>query len=223
MIAPAALIIADGPATALIPTLGEFNLAIVKRLGITTGAPRAVVYTSLVRCLFAASYAARPGPLIGVADENARLLIACERFARQTVRKLKLSEAITRNYTPGLPLGSLFNQKQVGLLREMEWMTNPIDLVNHVNAILGKLAVHFARNGEFLSFDDTLTLMLALLSISPPGNAIVIASFLAKWERVQLSKIVVQAKDFFCGGSGAKHGVREGSPGVIRQTWNRRE
>jgi hypothetical protein len=197
MVLPAAVIIAEGTPGALMSTLGEFNIALLSRLGITAGAPRAVVYTSLVRYVFGIAYAISPGSLLGTMQENSEFLVACELFAKQRVRDLKMSDVITRHYTPGLPIGSLFNQKQVRLLRAMELMTNPIDLMNHVNEILTTLAGHFAGSEGFLSFDDTLTLLLALLSTSPPGNAIPITTFVAKWERVQLSKAVAFAKDYF--------------------------
>jgi hypothetical protein len=197
LVQPAAVIAAEGTPGALMSTLGEFNIAILSKLGIKSGAARAVVYTSLVRYVFGIAYTIRPDDLLGTTEENAQFLVACETFAKQTVRDLKMTEAITCHYTPGLPIVSLFNQKQVRLLKAMELMTNPIDLMNHVNEILTTLAGHFASSEGFLSFDDTLTLLLALLSTSPPGNAIAITAFVAKWERVQLSKVVAFAKNYF--------------------------
>jgi hypothetical protein len=76
-------------------------------------------------------------------------------------------------------------------------MTNPIDIVVHVHNILGTLATHFARSEGWLSFDDTLTLLLAILSVSPPINAAAIARFITKWSKVQPSKTVNVAGNYF--------------------------
>jgi hypothetical protein len=197
MVTPAAMIIVQGASQSLLYTLGEFNTLILGKLGIKAGPPRAIVYTSLVRFLFGIAYTIRPTGLFGSPEDNARFLIACERFSRQTVRDLRLSDAITRNYTPGLHVASLFNQKHVELLAPMELMTNPIDLMSHVGGILQKLATFYASEEGFLSFDDTLTLLLALLCLNPPSNALAIREFVAKWSKVQLSRGLEFAKDYF--------------------------
>jgi hypothetical protein len=197
MLAPAALIITDGTPASLMSTVGELNKAILGSLGITGGPPVSVVYISLVRILFAVSYTQSSGKLAGDYRENCGFLIGCELFARQSVRQLNLGEAIAGKYIPGLPIVSMFNSKQFGLLRQMEWMTNPIDLLYCVNQGLLELAKYFASDSGFLSFDDTLGLLLALLSIAPPSNAIGIASFLRDWRCVTLSQSLVHAENFF--------------------------
>jgi hypothetical protein len=83
------------------------------------------------------------------------------------------------------------------MLKPMEALTNPIDLMHYVHKILGTLATGFAAGEQFLSFDDTLTLLLALLSLSPPVNAIAISAFVMKWETVQLSSVLSVGKNYF--------------------------
>jgi hypothetical protein len=197
LVIPAATVVAEGTTMAMMSTLSEFNLAVLKPLGINSAPVRAIVYTSLVRFLFGIGYTVNPAQLLGKTDDNAKFLMACDRFAAQTVRDLVLTKAITQQYTPGLTVRSMFRSKQVDMLRAMETMTNPIDLMYYVHTILGSLASFFASTEKFLSFDDTLTLLLALMSISPPGNAIAIAAFVSKWEPVQLSSVVSVAKNYF--------------------------
>jgi hypothetical protein len=110
---------------------------------------------------------------------------------------LRLSPAVVRGFTPGLPLASMFTARQVALLAPMELMTNPIDLMNHVMTVLGELAASFAAGERCLSFDDTLILMMAVMSLNPPANAVAIAAYLRKWERVQLCAIVAHATNYF--------------------------
>jgi hypothetical protein len=197
LVEPAATVVAEGTPMAILSTLSEFNLAIMGCLKISSGPARAVVYTSLVRFLFAVGYTLNPVQLNGSDVENLAFLNACDSFSDQTVRDLVLNKVITQNYTPGLSVASLFRSKQVDMLKPMESMTNPIDLMHYVHEILGTLATYFASNEQFLSFDDTLTLLLALMSLSPPTNAIAIAAFVTKWDSVQLSSVVSIAKNYF--------------------------
>jgi hypothetical protein len=175
----------------------------------------------LVRFLFGIAYTIDPRPLIGNPLEKLGFFDACQRFSHQSVRELQLSEAITKNYTPGLQIASMFSSKHTDLLKPMELMTNPIDLLNHVHETLGLLAAHFGSAGDFVSFDDMMTLLLALMSVNPPENAIAIAGFLTKWERVQLSCVIAFAKNAYCGavdqirafaGSLAKQAIPAQSP-----------
>jgi hypothetical protein len=197
LVAPAVAVIGEGTVMAMLSTLSEFNLAILESLKIYAPSSRAVVYTSLVRFLFGIGYTVNPRPLMGTDEENLDFLKICRCFAGQTVKDLVLANSITKNYTPGLPLGSLFKSTKVDMLKPMELVTNPIDLMHYVHTILGSLARLFATSDQFLSFDDTLTLLLALLSINPPGNAIPIAQFVVKWEPVQISSVVSLAKNYF--------------------------
>jgi hypothetical protein len=197
LVLPAAAVVAEGTPMALLATLGEFNVTIMNSLKISSALARAVVYTALVRFLFGIGYTLNPSELCGADARNVRFLKYCDKFASQTVRELVLTKVITKNFTPGLPVASMFKSKQVNLLKPMEMMTNPIDLVHYVHQVLGTLATCFAAGEHFLSFDDTLTLLLALLSLAPPVNAIGIAAFIQKWEAVQLSSVLSVSKNYF--------------------------
>jgi hypothetical protein len=197
MVNPAAAVIAEGTPMALLSTLSEFNLAMMSRLKINSEPARAVVYTALVRFLFGVGYTLNHAQLMGSDKENCAFLKACEKFSEQTVRELVLTKVITQNYTPGLTVASLFKSRQVDMLKPMEAMSNPIDLMHYVHDTLGKLATYFASSEQFLSFDDILTLLLALMSLSPPANAIAIGAFVTKWDSVQLSDMVSIAKNYF--------------------------
>jgi hypothetical protein len=193
----AAWVIVEGTPQNLLSTLGELNIITLNQLRITAGPPRTVVYTVLVRYLFGIAYALSPGELMGSQEESFEFLRACEAFSMQTVRDLNLSDVIVRRYTPGLQISSLFKSKQIALLMPMEVMTNPIDLMHHVMVVLGALASTFGADEGCLSFDDTLLLLMAVMSLHPPSNAIAIASFLRKWEGVQLCALMSGAMNYF--------------------------
>jgi hypothetical protein len=192
-----AMIITDVAPKSLMYTIGELNKAVLSSLGITGGPLVTTVYLALVRILFQISYTQNSAPLSGHFQANAHFLTGCELFAKQTVRQLDLCEAIATKFTPGLPIPTLFKSKQIGLLKPMEWMTNPIDLVSRIDQILVQLASFFSVEEGFLSFDDTLGLLLALLSIGPPSNAVAIARFLRTWECVLLSQHSSHASSVF--------------------------
>jgi hypothetical protein len=149
--------------------------------------------------VFGVAYLVNPAPLTGPLDESAKFLVYCDLFAHQTVRDLMLSESITKHFTPGLPIASLFKLKEVNMLKPMEFTTNPIDLMNYVHQALGALGRLFGTGNTdmFLSFDDTLTLFLALMALSPPANAIGIAEYVTMWEPVQISSLFSLTKNYF--------------------------
>lgn len=93
----------------------------------------------------------------------------------------------------------MFKARDVELLRPMEFMTSPIDLIHFVHTILGTLANQFGSDIEdgMLSFDDTLTLLSALLAIGPPSNAVRIAAFVVQWDRVLISDVLPLARNYF--------------------------
>jgi hypothetical protein len=196
---PVAQLIAAGEGQALVAGLSDLSLLLMKSLKVNAGQTRSVVYTALVRYVFGIAYTINPGLLRGPADESAKFLVYCDLFSRQTVRDLVLAESITKNFTPGLAIASLFKSKRVDMLKPMEFMTNPIDLMNYVHQVLGELAQLFGVGVTemFLSFDDTLTLFLALMSLSPPANAIGIADFVTLWEPVQVSSLLSLTKNYF--------------------------
>jgi hypothetical protein len=198
-VGPVADLIAAGDGQALEGALSELSMLLMRSLHVSAGPTRPVVYTALVRYVFGIAYALNPAQLTGPVDEGARFLVYCDMFAHQTVRDLVLAEAITRNFTPGLAIASLFKSKSVNMLKPMEFMTNPIDLMNYVHQVLGALGQLFGANVDemFLSFDDTLTLFLALMSLSPPANAIGIAEYVTLWEPVQVSSLLSLTKNYF--------------------------
>ena len=177
-------------------TINQLALEVYKTLNLDEkGYSRNIVYTSLIRMLFDEAYN-QDSELCKYNDANALFLIKCDDFSKQRVKDLGLSEYIVKNYTPGLGIQSLFKSKQVNLLKQMELMTNPIDLMKHVHTILISLTKYFG-GGKTMSFDDTFILLLALISLSPPVNAVSIAKFVNKWDCVHLSNTVSLSKKYY--------------------------
>lgn len=197
MIVPMAEIVANGSLASFLSTIGTFNIALLDRLNVSCSTAKMLTYTSVVRIVFDAAYVVDEKALCGDHDENERFLAACEKFSRQSVKQLCLSDSIAKGYTAGLPIASMFNAKHVNLLRSVEYMTNPIDIAFQVHNSLTTLAKVFGGCETCLSCDDMMTLLLALMSNGPPINAIPVAKFLRKWEGIQVSALARASQSYF--------------------------
>ena len=196
LIKPTSDCIAEGTHELAVYTVSEFALRVYKLLNVSTPQSQSIVYTSIIRMLFDEAYINRTD-LRKYNKANSIFLIRAEKYSNQTVRDLKLSESIIKNYTLGLPVYSLYKSKQLDLLKQMEFMTNPIDLMKHVHTIISSLAQYFGSGDTALSFDDTFTLLLGLTSLAPPANAVSISKFVEKWNDFRLSSVVGIAKNYF--------------------------
>jgi hypothetical protein len=196
---PIAQLIVDANVACILDAIGDFNLAVMRSLGLHGESVRAVLYVTVVRILFAKAYTLDAAPLCGDNAECAEFLAVAQRFSEQTVRDFVESPGIVKKFTPGLPLTSMFKARQLQLLKPMEFMTSPIDLMYFVHTILQTLANQFGAELDqaMLSFDDTLTLLSALLSIGPPSNAVRIAAFVVEWEAVMISDVLPIARNYF--------------------------
>lgn len=196
MIFPLANFIAFGDPKFAVVSIGEYASQVYKDLGITHPVHQAIVYTSIIRFLFDESYVVQ-SDLNRYKNANLEFLERCADFAKQSAKELKLSEDIKSYYTPGLPLSSMFKSKQCTLMKKLEFLTNPIDLMIHVVTALKELAQYFGSETGVLSFDDTMTLFLGLTSLAPPSNAVAIAKFCQKWHEVQISSVIKEAENFY--------------------------
>ena len=181
---------------AFLNTIGEFTNDLYVSLKLNSNTAQVIIFTSAIRFLFDEAYVIQ-SDLRGYNKANAEFLVKCDIFSRQPARELKLSSDIESYYTPGLPITSLFKSKQQMLLKDMEYMTNPIDLMVRVHVVINSLAQYFGSEIGVLSFDDTLTLFLGLMSLSPPANAFAIAKFVEKWSDLQLSDVIRNSQNFY--------------------------
>ena len=155
-----------------------------------------IIFISTIQLLFDEANLIK-SELHEYAEENHVFLEKCDIFSRRPAKSLKLSSDIESYYVPGLPITSLFKHKQQTLLKELVYMTNPIDLMVRVHEVINSLAQYFGSEVGFLSFDDTLTQFLGLMSHSPPSNAVSISHFVKKWAKLQLSDVISNSLNFF--------------------------
>ena len=173
-----------------------FVQSVYSVLNSKSGPSQVILYFSSIRFIFNEFYPYE-SDLNKYNDQNAIFLKKCEAFSHRTVRDLELAPELVNGYTPGLPISSLFKTKQLAMMDQMGLMTNPLDLMFHIHFVVQKLANNFGKEGTFLAFDDTLTLLIALIAINPPVNAISIREFMAKWENLQMSPYVKMDKDYY--------------------------
>jgi hypothetical protein len=94
-----------------------------------------------------------------------------------------LRQSIAKTFTLGLQVPSLFKSKQVDLLKQMEYITHPVDLMTNAHSILFLLAQYFGIEEGFLTFDDTLIMLFGLTSIGLTANSVSIVKFFREMER----------------------------------------
>ena len=193
---PMGRVIATGPVKSGMCTISELCLEVYKKLNLETSQSKEIVYSSIIRILFNIAYTIEP-ELMKYKEQDLLFMKKAKEYSQKTVRDVQLTSDISRYYTPGLRLSSLFKPKQIEMLKQLELMTNPIDIMKHIHSLTVSLAQFFGSESGMLSFDDMLTLLLALISTDPPVNCVSIMKFIDKWQEVQLNDIVANAKDFF--------------------------
>lgn len=178
-----------------IETISNTALEVYKHLEIGEGMTRQMIFISLTRYLFDEAY--MYDKMLSTHDPiNMTFLQKCEEYSKQKVKDLNLSKDVMEGYTPGLVVPTIFKGKRLNSMKPMEFMTNPIDMMNYVHTVLGQLGTYFGK-GKTMSFDDTFTLLMAHMSVAPPVNAVSIAKFAIKWDQLQLSPIVAMAKNYY--------------------------
>ena len=195
-IKPTITIILSSPVEDAVVAINTFTQNVYEGLNIKSGPSQIALYYSVIRFLFNEMYP-NDSELNKYNDQNALFLKKCAVYSHKTVRDLKLDPSLVNGYTPGLPISSLFKSKQLGMMDQMDTMTNPLDLMFHVHFVVEKLANNFGKEGEFLAFDDVLTLLIALIAINPPANGYSIKEFISHWEGLQVSSRIGMAKNYF--------------------------
>ena len=195
-IEPTITIILNSPVEDAVVAINTFTQNVYEGLNIKSGPSQVALYYAVIRFLFNEMYP-KDSELNKYNDQNALFLKKCAVYSHKSVRDLNLDPSLINGYTPGLPISSLFKSKQLGMMDQMDLMTNPLDLMFHVHFVVEKLANNFGKEGEFLAFDDTLTLLIALIAINPPANGYSIKEFISHWENLQVSPLIGMAKNYF--------------------------
>jgi hypothetical protein len=76
-------------------------------------------------------------------------------------------------------------------------MTNPIDIVHDIDSTYRGVVKFFSKPEREIQFTDASTLLLGLISINPPVNALAIAEFLQKWSALTILPETAIARDAF--------------------------
>jgi hypothetical protein len=76
-------------------------------------------------------------------------------------------------------------------------MTNPLDLEHAIHRAYTAIVKFFSTAEHPLQFGDASTLLLGLISINPPPNAMSIAEFLEKWSALTINRECAIAREAF--------------------------
>ncbi|EAY01700.1 hypothetical protein TVAG_316880 [Trichomonas vaginalis G3] len=200
MIDPICRVIADGNIKSALIALSELTELLMAEIQNIQSIGKYVMYISLVRVIFEESYAIYP-ELNLFRKANLLFLSRCYAFSDRTIGDISdmLPKYIVRNYTKGLLVKTMFKKKSVGLLQELEYMINPIDLMIHIYKSCMHIKQYFASDAGILSEKDMNVLLLCLLSIAPPCNCVSIARFLFHWKDIALKPEAKACIDNFVG------------------------
>lgn len=197
MVDPIVTAILDGSIQSALLTIAEFSDLLKEGL-ITKQSPihNVIIYTAVVRYVFNEAYLKR-NDLNAGARENAEFLEKAMLFREQTIRQLTIPERIQKKYAPNMTISGLFNKKQQMMIDNLQFLTNPIDLLMTLHKAQQEIARYFGDREKRLEFQETTTLMLALLAVNPPSNAISIARFLTRWKELTIFEDANNARNLF--------------------------
>ena len=200
MLYPISRIIADGDVKAALIALSELTELVYVDTRCAHPTAKVCLYLSIVRAVFEEAYTIYP-ELNRFAKANAVFQEKCEAFADRTIGDIQslMPKDTLRGYTPGMQVRTLFRKKQIGYMKDMELMLNPIDLMVQIYKSVNSLKHYFSFDAGTLTFRETNILLLVLLSVAPPSNTVSIARFLDHWKDMVLTPVVKDYVSNFIG------------------------
>ena len=200
MLYPISRIIADGTVKPALIALSELTELMYAEIKCSHPTAKICLYLSIIRSIFEEAYTIFP-ELNRFAKANAMFQEKCETFADQTIGEIAqlLPKGALKGYTQGMQVRTLFRKKQIGYMKDMEMMLNPIDLMIHIYKSVNSLRQYFSFDAGTLSFRETNTLLLILMSAAPPSNTVSIARFLDHWKEMVLTPVVKDYVSNFVG------------------------
>jgi hypothetical protein len=197
LIEPTLLAVIEGsPEAALVTIHAVTETIVADLLPKPSRTSMLVTYCGLVRFIFDQCYS-RQVVLFEPQATNAEFLLKCERFCQRTVRSLNVPERVRARYPSHMRVPSLFREKQVSAIEKLAVLTNPIDMMRVVHAARLMITHYFGGTGPPLEFKDVTVLMLALISVNPPPNAVSIARFLRHWAAIKMMEEIGKTAELF--------------------------
>jgi hypothetical protein len=155
-----------------------------------------VCYCSLTRFLFDEAYV-RAREVSQFVEDDGTFLIKCEVIADSHVRSLRFSQEFKGRYGSKLRVSSLFREKQINSITNLGQLTNPIDIVVILQRAYALLLKFFGDSQASVSPADAGMLLLCLVAVNPPSNAVSMARFLKKWALLNLVSAALTAREAF--------------------------
>lgn len=200
MIEPTIVAFTDGQPDSAIVTVTSLADVIMEDLELSNTVSegnRYIIWTSLLRYFFDEAYARRQD-LSKFDDANTLFVEKCDLYSNQSIGDLNLPKHISQRFNPYYLAPSLFRTKHLKNLQEMEFLICPIDIIMKICYSLTDIIKFFSRDANHkLAFDDTKVLLLVLVSISAPSNAVAIARFLHKWREICINDDMIKAVNTF--------------------------
>jgi hypothetical protein len=155
-----------------------------------------VCYCSLTRFLFDEAYT-RDREVSQFVEDDGTFLMKCDVISDCTVRSLRFSQGFKGRYGSKMRVSSLFREKQMSSIAKLGQLTNPIDISVVLQRAYALLLKFFGDSQASVQPADAGMLLLCLVAVNPPSNAVSMARFLKKWTALNLVPAALPAREAF--------------------------
>lgn len=186
MVLPTARTVANGDPSAVFIVVQEFGSMVAQNFNVNLEVLKRLIYISVVRLIFGIAYTLS-SELNLFQDENIRFLLIANVFSRRIFSSLKLNEISKQKFDVSHSIVQVWGSLQIDSLKNLELLSNPIDLLIRINCIIFKIADLFMIEKNNLLVSDICILFSCALSATPPVNTISIHRYLVKWNNFQLA------------------------------------
>jgi hypothetical protein len=184
MLRATVLIVATQMTEPAIKTMTEFVEGFFEELSLaSTGQRLAIMFTAFVRIVFDEAYTTGPSILNAFPEENLAFLTRCESDQKASLASLGLSPGLMTHVNERKPIWIVFRHKRIPNLMDLQFGTNPIDMVYQVQLVIQHFTQRFAL-GTTLAYDDMVAVVYGAVVSAPPANPVSIAKFLVIWEHL---------------------------------------
>ena len=189
--------ILEGSVQCALVTIASFSELIKESLSESHQAANTlIIYTAVVRYVFNEAYLRRADLNAGV-KENTEFLRRADMFRKQPIHQIDIPVEIKKRYAQHMDIGGLFSKKQRETVDNLQFQTNPIDMLMTLYLAQQEIARYYGEKFKPLKFEETTTLMLALFAVNPPCNAVSLARFLNRWKELTIFPEANKARDLF--------------------------
>lgn len=184
MVEAAAAIVTMGSVDAAKTTIEELAMAISESINRATDGSNLVISQAILRSIFDICYSSS-SIINGYKSANTEFIRKCDEFAAKTVMEASIPDCIVGSLRRRATVSTMFRNKKLMSFSNIEYMTNPLDMVRHIHAVITSLD---SLNYRCQARHESVILIQCVISVSPPCNTVSTIKFIEQWATPFLSK-----------------------------------